>query len=114
MYDKRVKDKHIKRASPSSESYVAVVVYYQDTPQRDAHKPISSVWNTVRQAQKWLDKFPRDIWDGYDKDDRKYVETDERHRNVRKGNHRAFIDPPETVHPSPTERMFGRSFARSD
>lgn len=56
-------------------------------------------------AQKVLAKFPRDVWDGYDKDDFRYQEPD---RYVRRN--------PQNVKTTRRKqgplRVFGRTFGR--
>ena len=72
---KVVKDKRI--TLKTADLYLATVEYFQDTFHRDAHEQIDKEFATISAAQKWLEKFPRDIWDGYDSSDFNYQEPDE-------------------------------------
>jgi len=65
--NKLVKDKHIR--SLSEDVLLAVVVYYQDTPSRDEDEPEKCECETLKDAQKWLLGFPRDVWDGFERHD---------------------------------------------
>lgn len=67
MDNKKVKDKHIR--SLSEDVLLAEVVYYQDTPSRDDDQPMRQECETLKAAQKWLLGFPRDIWDGFERQD---------------------------------------------
>lgn len=62
-HEKRVKDKRIML---DGVEFLAVVEYFQDTPERDNDVPEEKVFATIEAAQKWLGKFPRDAWLGYD------------------------------------------------
>jgi len=75
---KQVKDKHI--LSLSSECWLAVVVYYQDTPKRDEDEPEQFMCETLKEAQKKLMKFPRDVWDGFERLDDINRDLDRRDR----------------------------------
>lgn len=70
-----VKDKRIEL---DNFKYRAVVEYYRDNPNRDHHKPVIKIFETMSAAQKFLTKFPCDIWDGFAIDDHRYKEIDER------------------------------------
>jgi hypothetical protein len=63
--NKLVKDKRIE----GNNAYLAVVEYYQDSPARDGHTDVQQLFETLPGAQKFLAKFPRDIWDGFDSSD---------------------------------------------
>jgi hypothetical protein len=81
MHEKKIKDKRIRMIDFR---YIAIVEYYNDTPDRDNDKQIEKMFATMEAAQIYLDQFPRDIWDGFDMDDRRYREIDERGKNERK------------------------------
>lgn len=109
---RKIKDKHIKRTSLYSDSYLAIVIYYQDRPERDEHKPKHRTFFSLREAQKWLDKFPPDIWCGWDKDDLRYDEVDERNNEKRRKNQKKYPRNHKASYVSGWESTFGRSFAR--
>jgi hypothetical protein len=48
---------------------MASVVYYQDTLKRDDDEPAQFMCESLKEAQKWLMKFPRDVWDGFERQD---------------------------------------------
>jgi|GEM_PF-4477593 len=64
MSDKKVKDKHITRKGHAGLIYLATVEYYQDRPFRDEHFPVVREFSDLKAAQKFLEKYPRDVWDG--------------------------------------------------
>jgi len=70
-----VKDKRIEL---DNFKYRAIIEYYRDKPSRDRHKPVRKIFETMTAAQKFLEKYPRDIWDGFAINDYKYREIDER------------------------------------
>ncbi|RLB67977.1 MAG: hypothetical protein DRH04_07285 [Deltaproteobacteria bacterium] len=72
--DKKVKDKRIEHTA--NYKFLAIVEYYQDHPDRYEDRLVAKVFETLTGAQKFLSKFPRDVWDGYDKDDGRYREVD--------------------------------------
>lgn len=78
-YGKQIKDKHIYLGSDFK--YIAYIEYYQDVPERDKDETIEHVFNTFSAAQRFLRKFPRDVWDGFDVSSFNYKEIDERKRN---------------------------------
>ena len=64
MLHKQVKDKHITLKGPTRAIFLAVVEYYQDHPTRDEHIDVDQEFPDIKLAQKFLKKFPRDVWDG--------------------------------------------------
>lgn len=75
-----VKDKRIEL---DNFKYCAIIEYYRDKPERDHHKPVEKMFETMSAAQKFLEKFPRDIWDGFAIDDFKYREIDDGRKTKR-------------------------------
>jgi hypothetical protein len=61
MVHKQVKDKHI---TIRGKVFLATVEYYQDRPSRDEHVAVERELLGFKEAQKFLARFPRDIWDG--------------------------------------------------
>ena len=78
--EKKVKDKSIYKKG--LEGYLAIVTFYQDTPERDKDKPIKVTFPgdslAFSEAQAYLRRFPSDVWDGFDMFDSRYTEVDER------------------------------------
>jgi hypothetical protein len=108
--DKRVKDKRIMLKG--QDLYLAVVEYFQDTPARDADKTIEEPCETMVIAQKFLAKFPRDIWDGHAPSEFNYRETDER-RGYRGQSKLEAAGDLQDIRPQHREVQFaGRTFAR--
>jgi hypothetical protein len=64
MSQKQIKDKCIALKGPSGSIFLAVVEYYQDRPSRDEHAVVEQEFPDMKSAQKFLEKFPRDVWDG--------------------------------------------------
>jgi len=62
---------------------------------------------TLPAAQKVLAKYPRDVWDGFDKEDYRYKEPD--HEEVRKTNHQT---PKAARRKKGPIRIPGRTFGR--
>ena len=84
---KIVKDKCIRCSNAdhadeceNDECFVATVVYYQDAPHRDEDYSVRAVWGSLKEAQKWLMKFPRDIWDGFERQEDINRELDKANR----------------------------------
>jgi hypothetical protein len=97
---RKVKDKRIQVHAVSL--FIATVEYFQDTPERDKHTPVSKLCSSIHEAQKYLAGFPRDIWDGSALSAINYREIDERRKLRRKAKPR-----------QPDRRtVFGRTFAR--
>lgn len=80
-YEKKVKDKSIRL--DGNFKYLASIEYFQDVPERDGDSLIEKQFETFKAAQKYLRKFPRDVWDGYAPSDLNYREIDERKRYAR-------------------------------
>jgi hypothetical protein len=78
--DSKVKDKYIRL---SGNQFQATVEYYRDRPSRDKDDNVGQAFETLKDAQAWLDTFPRDAWDGYTLSDYNYAEIDERKKHVR-------------------------------
>jgi hypothetical protein len=64
MSHKQVKDKHITLKGPTSAIFFASVEYYQDRPTRDEHFAVEQAFPDMKSAQKFLEAYPRDVWDG--------------------------------------------------
>ncbi len=64
MVHKQVKDKRITLKGSTGSIFLATVEYYQDRPIRDEHATVDQEFPDMKSAQKFLAKFPRDIWDG--------------------------------------------------
>jgi hypothetical protein len=86
---RKVKDKRIEVLPDWT--YLAIVEYYQDTEKRDKHEPKKRQFQTITTAQRWLAKFPRDVWDGQAVSEAGYREIDDVKRRNWK---RAFRDNP--------------------
>ena len=92
-----VKDKSITLENFKFRAHVA---YY------DGRIVDCGLFETLSLAQRELRKYPRDVWDGYDKDDFRYKEPD----NVRK-----TLGPRQTLRRRQGPmRVFGRTFGRLD
>jgi hypothetical protein len=78
--EKKVKDKSIYKKG--FRGYLAVVTFFQDTPERDKDRSINRMFegdmDAFVEAQSYLRRFPPDVWDGFDMFDGRYVEVDER------------------------------------
>jgi len=64
MSHKQVKDKQITLKGPGGAIFFATVEYYQDRPSRDEHTTVKQGFPDMKSAQKFLEIFPRDVWDG--------------------------------------------------
>ena len=64
MSHKQVKDKHITLKGSGAGVFFATVEYYQDRPTRDEHLAVEQEFPDMKSAQKFLGKYPRDVWDG--------------------------------------------------
>ena len=64
MSHKQVKDKRITLKGPTSVIFFATVEYYKDRPTRDEHLAVEREFPDMKSAQKFLGKYPRDVWDG--------------------------------------------------
>lgn len=64
MLHKQVKDKHITLKGPKDSIFLATVEYYQDCPDRDEHSAVEQQFPDMKEAQKFLEKYPRDVWTG--------------------------------------------------
>lgn len=65
-----MKDKHIVLSKDYR--YRAEVCYY------DGSTVDCGVFDTLRQAQRELEKYPPDVWDGFAHTDKRYREPDEK------------------------------------
>ena len=63
QHDEIVKDKRIM-SNHGGEPFRATVEYFKDCPDRDNDEPRTHDFTSMREAQKWLEKFPRDAWTG--------------------------------------------------
>ena len=64
MSHKQVKDKLITLKGSGDGIFFATVVYYQDSPDRDEHLAVEQEFPDMKSAQKFLEAYPRDVWDG--------------------------------------------------
>lgn len=76
-----IKDKRIEL---DNFKYRTIIEYYRDKPERDKHLPVVKLFETMSGAQKFLSKYPRDIWDGFAINNHKYREPDERRNKQHK------------------------------
>lgn len=111
-HEKRVKDKRIML---DGVEFLAVVEYFQDTPERDGDMPEEKVFSTIEAAQKWLGKFPRDAWLGYDITEIIQHELDKGKRNarLRSSKGEAAVDLQATRPQRDPVREFGRTLVGS-
>jgi hypothetical protein len=64
MSHKQVKDKRITLKGSARAIFFATVEYYQDRPDRDEHLTVGREFPDMKEAQKFLGDYPRDVWDG--------------------------------------------------
>lgn len=108
-HDKVVKDKRIML---DGEGYLAVVEYFRDTPERDDDTPQEHNFATMDAAQKWLEKFPRDAWLGFEITEIIQRELDRKKNNVRHTEREDNVLGEAARYEHDDLRVFGRSFAR--
>ena len=97
-----VKDKNI---TLEFLQYRAQVAYYNGRVED------CGLFSAIGDAQKVLDKYPRDVWDGYDHCDFKYLEVDDGRRHKPLRNNTRFTKAARRKQ-SPLH-LIGRTFGRA-
>lgn len=76
MYERQIKDKRIEKVNFK---FLTTIEYMQPEI-----KTKEKIFETLAGAQKYLRKFPPDVWDGFDMLDGRYREVDERRYGVKR------------------------------